>query len=101
MVTICIKCKQELPAQDFWKNQKACKTCQRAYRDNNPARQERGREAAWRYGLNKLGVTPEMYWEMFEAQGGVCAICGTAEAHRKLSVDHCHGSGKIRGLLVS
>lgn len=42
---------------------------------------------------------------MFNAQGGICAICSrpeTAVKHGKvlaLSVDHCHRTGKIRGLL--
>lgn len=45
---------------------------------------------------------------MFEAQGGRCAICRQPEttrasngsgAHRLLSVDHDHMTGRIRGLL--
>ncbi len=39
---------------------------------------------------------------MLEAQGGVCAICKTAvEFGRRYSgaVDHCHATGKIRGIL--
>lgn len=47
------------------------------------------------------------YADLFEAQGGVCAICGSPETTvdrrtgkiRKLSVDHCHETGSIRGLL--
>jgi len=37
---------------------------------------------------------------MFEAQGGVCAICGEARPdERTLHVDHDHATGLIRGLL--
>jgi hypothetical protein len=37
---------------------------------------------------------------MFEAQGGVCAICGEARPEaRTLHVDHDHATGAIRGLL--
>ena len=40
------------------------------------------------------------YDRMFEAQGGVCAICGEARPEeRTLHVDHDHGTGVIRGLL--
>jgi hypothetical protein len=38
---------------------------------------------------------------MVEAQGNKCKICGNPETvkGRSLSVDHCHRTGKIRGLL--
>lgn len=55
----------------------------------------------------RFGITPEQYNAMLEAQGGVCAICKKPEmerqngAIRKLSVDHCHTTGVIRGLLCA
>ena len=48
----------------------------------------------------KYGMTLEDYERMFEAQGGVCAICGEARPEeRTLHVDHDHETGVIRGLL--
>ena len=43
------------------------------------------------------------YDDMLEAQGGGCAICGkTPEAEgRRLSVDHDHETGRVRGLLCN
>lgn len=35
---------------------------------------------------------------MLEEQGGVCLICGRAAL---MQVDHCHDTGKVRGLLCS
>jgi len=48
-----------------------------------------------------FGLTYDEYLAMLAGQGGVCAICGTFPYSKKahLSVDHCHVSGKIRGLL--
>lgn len=47
-----------------------------------------------------FGLTVEDYDAMLEAQGGGCAICGgTCKSGKNLSVDHCHDSAKIRGLL--
>lgn len=38
--------------------------------------------------------------EMLATQKRKCAICGNAcKTERSLAVDHCHKTGKIRGLL--
>jgi hypothetical protein len=55
----------------------------------------------------RFGIGLREYASMLVAQGGVCAICGLPERtpagvtrrRRALSVDHCHATGKIRGLL--
>ncbi len=56
--------------------------------------------------MKRYGITLLEYEEMLEMQGGVCAVCGEAETvttklggARLLSVDHCHETGRIRGLL--
>jgi hypothetical protein len=53
------------------------------------------------------GITLVEYENLLVAQNGVCAICRQAETStdpklnrpRRLAVDHCHTTGKIRGLL--
>jgi len=48
------------------------------------------------------GITAEQYWAIYELQGGRCYICRRATGARKrLSVDHCHVTGFVRGLLCS
>lgn len=48
------------------------------------------------------GITPEDYEAMFDAQKGLCAICGNPEqAGKQLSVDHDHTQNKVRGLLCA
>lgn len=55
----------------------------------------------------KFGITSETYSLMLQRQNGVCAICGNPETATRfgvvkaLSVDHCHATGRIRGLLCS
>lgn len=41
------------------------------------------------------------YEEMVKNQNGCCAICGRSEIelNRRLFVDHCHKTEKLRGLL--
>ena len=55
----------------------------------------------WRRQLRlQYGLTEEDYWAMFERQGGVCCLCGREPSpKRKLSVEHCHASGRVRGLV--
>jgi hypothetical protein len=48
----------------------------------------------WRYG-----ITLEEYEKLLEKQGGGCALCGKAKKKKPLHVDHCHKTGKVRGLL--
>jgi hypothetical protein len=46
------------------------------------------------------GITIEQYNQMFVNQGGLCTICKEHPAENtRLSVDHDHKTGKIRGLL--
>jgi hypothetical protein len=69
----------------------------REWARNNP---DRVRAIDWK---RKRGITPEQYHAMYEAQAGNCAICGrhASEEARFLSVDHCHDTGVIRGLLCN
>lgn len=64
-------------------------------------RRKRTREAAWvAHILKTYGLTKEQYDALYEAQGGTCYICQVATGKtRKLSVDHDHASGYVRGLL--
>jgi hypothetical protein len=61
------------------------------------------RIASWKWHIRKtLGATAEQYEQMYTAQSGKCAICGTADPGGKrarFSIDHCHDTGVIRGLL--
>ena len=53
-------------------------------------------------------MTVEQYDAMYAAQGGVCAVCrrpeqaqggNGAKGPRRLSVDHCHDTNRVRALL--
>lgn len=50
------------------------------------------------------GIAIEDFEEMLAIQGGMCAICGHSDmSDRKFFpvVDHCHKTGRIRGLLCA
>jgi hypothetical protein len=74
---------------------------QKEYRDKNRetlAAKERER---------KFGISHAEYAELHQRQGGVCAICKKPETAtrngkvKSLAVDHCHSTGRIRGLLCA
>jgi len=77
---------------------------QRVWRKANPQKvaeyNRNSQEARRRSQLRrKFGITPERYDELFEEQGGLCAICSKPEAGRRLAIDHEHATGTVRGLL--
>lgn len=53
------------------------------------------REQNWR--AQGIPITFEEYTQRFQAQAGRCKIC--SDEYKTLVVDHCHKTGKVRGLL--
>ena len=50
----------------------------------------------------KYGISLEQYDALLAAQNNSCAICGSDKANStgaRFHVDHCHTTGKVRGLL--
>lgn len=89
------------PENFYWKERAAstesAKEYQRAYRKKNPLA-VKSTELKKQYGF---GI--DRYMEMLERQGGVCWICkGEQDGRYKyFSVDHCHETNTIRGLLCN
>ena len=105
---ICTKCKVDKDVSAFHKRSERasgyrshCKECraeeQRSRYLSKPYNTARCRSSL----LRKYGITREQYEDMYEQQEGCCAICSQHESTftRALAVDHCHQTGKVRGLL--
>jgi len=67
---------------------------------------EKTRRNKYNYKLKKRGLKDyDEYLELLDQQGNVCKICGCdnpAQWNTNMtffSVDHCHKTGKVRGLL--
>jgi hypothetical protein len=82
----------------------------RRYQENRTERLEKQRKYAAKYPdrvrdthLRRLyGIDLARYEAMLQEQGGGCKICGAVQADaigRRLHVDHCHETGRVRGLL--
>lgn len=87
--------------RDNWEDRKRANDRWRAKNKNYYEEQSRNRHL-----LNTYGITSETYKKLHDAQDGLCAICKQPETKRSkngkllaLAVDHCHDTGKVRGLL--
>lgn len=65
--------------------------------------EESSEKTKWRKIEKSYGINKKRYTEMFNEQGGRCKIClkHQTEFNKNLSIDHCHTSGVVRGLLCS
>lgn len=62
---------------------------------------EKGAAVVRKNRLAKYGITPEIFDSTLAKQGNKCAICGSDSPanNRGWHVDHCHKTGRFRGLL--
>lgn len=62
---------------------------------------EQRKQRSLRYNLwHQYGMTISDYMALVELQQGACAICHSLPPEgKRLHIDHCHTTGKVRGLL--
>lgn len=78
----------------------SAKAASEKYLKSEHGRAQRALYAKQYHPAKRYGITPEERAALEAAQGGLCAICNAPPKERKaLAVDHCHGTGTIRGLL--
>ena len=112
----CPSCGLQKPFAEFNKSSTRidglafyCKFCSRQISKASHERMKRDPERyakyLWkernRHLKRKFGITLELYEILLAQQGEGCAICGATECQSgvSLAVDHCHKTGKIRGIL--
>lgn len=80
---------------------------------NNPVLQQKARDGAreWQaknpdkrkaQRIKQYGLTTEEFEALLQEQGGACKICGFSDRSNPNffpMVDHCHQTGRVRGLL--
>lgn len=107
----CTKCKKNKPVDDFHKHtgftrgyQYYCKPCnwesKKKWKEENP---ERSRLTSYKYEIRRqYGLEWNEYEKILANQFWSCAICqlDIDDYFRPyFDVDHCHKTGKVRGLL--
>jgi hypothetical protein len=97
---VCSTCRLTLPVSEYGLTHReggrgyrsSCKKCLNEKRADRQLRD----------ACEQNGITLDDYQEILKRQGGVCAICRTSDCGpvaRRFSIDHCHKTGKVRGLL--
>lgn len=91
----CGTCTAVKPAVDFHRQllapdglQAVCKGCSKASQD----------AYALTRRCKKVGITVDQYEALRERQGGMCGVCKRRPA---TDLDHCHATGKFRGLVCA
>jgi Recombination endonuclease VII len=125
----CSDCKLDQSVLFFYRNRarpsgysSQCKTCadkrrvkrskENRQRENESRRDYYKRTYTPQNGkkkeLQKFGLTLDSFSAMKEAQNDACAVCKRPEQinhtkgkKRELAVDHCHLTGRVRGLLCN
>lgn len=119
----CSRCKRLKLKEDFQKDKRGlnglssqCKECKKVSRSKrkkydseywqkwSKEHREKLRLRDTEYNLKrKFNISLKDYDNLLQNQSGGCAICTASKSRsgKKLAVDHCHSTGKIRGLLCN
>lgn len=115
----CNRCRTDLPKSEFYwgkdgRPSRPCIPCRNKERKEKRAALRGSPEslletmaALERNRIRKYGITNQRYVELLAEQNGVCKICTEPETLTRhgvvvsLSIDHCHTTGRVRGLLCS
>lgn len=123
---ICRVCKQSKLLINFGRNyinsgglRGDCKSCRKntdaayhkiyysKHKERLKIKGSQNKEAKRKIRLSKYGILPIDYNKLYSNQRGVCKICDNPETIKRqgsicsLVVDHCHKTGKVRGLLCN
>ena len=112
LTRICTVCGLDKPLTAFVMRQthrpgktvSQCMDCKVAYnKEYRQKNKDKVSEIERKSKMKKTyGIAIEDYDRMLKEQGGGCAICNSivpSERTKYFTVDHCHETGKVRGLL--
>lgn len=101
---VCNRCGKEKKKDEFSTQPQnkdglrgECRVCKNKYNRSYMTKEKRKHASL----MHSFGISLLTYNKLKEKQNYCCKICGIHESKLRcdLVVDHCHNSGKIRGLL--
>jgi hypothetical protein len=117
MKRVCTSCKVEKNLEEnFYKQPPSRKnhgggylnSCKQCVLKRNRKSSHKNKKRVWENKLKyRYGITVDQYENLLERQEGSCFICKTKNPSQKrkaskyFCVDHCHSTGRVRGLLCS
>lgn len=101
MEQTCRYCSTTKPLEAFTKNKSyangystICLHCAKEYQANK----RKDKDYVIEQRAKKFNTTYSHLKSLYDSTD-VCEICGEKDPRRSLAVDHCHTTGKVRGLL--
>lgn len=108
----CKKCGQVKLRKEYYKDNRRkdgitayCKPCKLAknqeWRNSNPDKYQKSvSDMRWVAKKRRYGISKDDFLEMLYLQNNSCSIC-KIQIDESAHIDHCHSTGKVRGLLCS
>jgi hypothetical protein len=112
----CNKCFEEKMVSEFYRDKATkdgratiCKACKnintQVWREQNREKYNADARSYNKQNYQKLRIqrykmTVDQYEKMLKDQNNSCALCGRGPSQKRpLAIDHCHETGRVRGLL--
>ena len=114
----CTVCKESKSVTEYYKDSRSkdsysyrCRDCEKKARIKyrKGSRESYLKSVRKNYRKRVYGLNEEAFKEIWLKQGGKCPVCekeltdelGTKHLPSKAVIDHCHDTGKIRGILCT
>lgn len=105
---VCRTCGVEQPLDAFRfslrapRRRRMCRKCERKRCANRrAARPAEYRASTLAYRCKQYGITPEEYNRLLAVQDNRCAICEEPLGEVRQTIDHCHATERVRGIVHS
>jgi hypothetical protein len=94
----CMECEAKAAKKDRQLHPDKRRAIKKRYAEKHPEMIKKwGRRHSWR----KMGLDPDIVEKFLSTHNGNCDICGLPPNGQAHAIDHCHKSGKFRGVLCS
>lgn len=110
----CKDCQRQICRDNYWKDPKKAQALNNRPEVKAKAAVKRKQKqvetphlAQEQFFKTRYGINFQTYHQLLVQQNQVCAICQQPEIRKRngktmaLAVDHCHSTGKVRGLLCN
>lgn len=108
----CRICHNKVQRKNYQENKEKNVLRAKKYQKENPEKVQATRKRYYQNHKEKIriesrenslrrtyGLSIKKHKEIYLIQNGCCPVCGKSVPYDKIETDHCHSSGRVRGLL--